>query len=99
MRPPRLSTKPSLPCSTRRTATSASGRPKGCRDRWDDLPIRESLKLQFRAEFFTAFNRPQLDNPNGQITNFNPVHPGGFSQISNTVDDNRDIQFGLKLVF
>ena len=51
------------------------------------------------AEFFNAFNRPQLDNPNGQITNFDPAHPGGFGQINNTVADNRDIQFGLKLVF
>jgi hypothetical protein len=63
------------------------------------FPIHEALKLQFRAEFFNAFNRPQLDNPNGQITNFDPANPGSFGNITNTVADNRDIQFGLKLVF
>jgi hypothetical protein len=63
------------------------------------FPIHEALKLQFRAEFFNAFNRPQLDNPNGQITNFDPANPGSFGNITNTIADNRDIQFGLKLVF
>jgi hypothetical protein len=57
-----------------------------------NFPIHEDLRLQFRAEFFNAFNRPQLDNPNGQIG-------GSFGNITNTVMDNRDIQFGLKLVF
>jgi carboxypeptidase family protein len=64
-----------------------------------NFPIHESLKLQFRAEFFNAFNRPQLGNPDGTITNFDPANPGSFGNITNTIADNRDIQFGVKLVF
>jgi hypothetical protein len=56
------------------------------------------MKLQFRAEFFNAFNRPQL-GPDGTITSFDPNQFGTFGTISNTIADNRDIQFGLKLVF
>jgi carboxypeptidase family protein/TonB-dependent receptor-like protein len=63
------------------------------------FPIHESLKLQFRAEFFNAFNRPQLGTPDGTITSFDPANPGSFGNITYTVADNRDIQFGLKLVF
>jgi len=44
-----------------------------------------------------AFNRPQLDNPDGTITSFRA--PGSFGNITDTIADNRDIQFGLKLVF
>jgi hypothetical protein len=57
------------------------------------------MKLQFRAEFFNAFNRPQLGTPDGTITSFDPNQFGTFGTISNTIADNRDIQFGLKLVF
>ncbi len=57
------------------------------------------MKLQFRAEFFNAFNRPQLGTPDGTITSFDANQFGTFGTISNTIADNRDIQFGLKLVF
>jgi len=63
------------------------------------FPIHESLKLQFRAEFFNAFNRPQLGTPDGTITSFDPTNLGSFGNITYTVADNRDVQFGLKLVF
>lgn len=56
------------------------------------FPIRERMKLEFRAEFFNAFNRPQLANPNATIGD-------SFGQIQSTVADNRDIQFGVKFVF
>jgi hypothetical protein len=56
------------------------------------FPLRERMKLEFRAEFFNAFNRPQLANPNATIGD-------SFGQIQSTVADNRDVQFGLKFVF
>jgi len=31
-------------------------------------PIRERVQLQFRAEFFNAFNKPQLGEPNSSVT-------------------------------
>jgi hypothetical protein len=64
-----------------------------------NFPIRDSMKLQFRAEFFNAFNRPQLGTPDGTITSFDLNQLGTFGTISNTIADNHDIQFGLKLVF
>jgi Two component regulator propeller len=59
----------------------------------------EALYSMGRAEFFNAFNRPQLGNPDSTITSFDPSNLGSFGNITNTVADNRDIQFGLKLVF
>jgi hypothetical protein len=48
-----------------------------------NFPIHESIKLQFRAEFFNAFNRPQLGTPDGTITSFDPnrLGPSGPSRI------------------
>jgi hypothetical protein len=56
------------------------------------FPLRERMKLEFRAEFFNAFNRPQLANPDATIGD-------SFGQIQSTVADNREVQFGLKFVF
>jgi len=33
------------------------------------------------------------------ITSFDPTNLGSFGNITYTVADNRDVQFGLKLVF
>ena len=56
--------------------------------------LTERTLLEFRAEFFNLFNTPQFGLPNT-----NPDVPGGAS-ISNTLPDNqREIQFGLKLSF
>jgi hypothetical protein len=56
------------------------------------FPIHEQTKVEFRAEFFNAFNRPQLANPNATIGD-------AFGQVQSTIADNREIQFGLKFVF
>ena len=54
--------------------------------------ITESKMLQFRAEFFNAFNHAQFLNPN------NDGSSDSFGVIS-TDRGMRIIQFGLKLLF
>ena len=49
-------------------------------------------KLQFRAEFFNAFNRVNLGLPNNNLAS------GAFGQIT-SASDARIIQFGLKFSF
>ncbi len=57
-----------------------------------DTPIRESLQVQFRAEFFNTFNNVNFGTPNSNLaaTNFGTISSAGPS---------REIQFGLKLLF
>jgi hypothetical protein len=57
------------------------------------IPIRESFNAEFRAEFFNAFNRPQLGNPNATFNG------GSFGVITSQANAPRIIQFGLKLNF
>jgi hypothetical protein len=49
--------------------------------------------VEFRAEFFNAFNHAQFSNPD------NSGFSGTFGQITKTRQDNRIIQFGLKFYF
>ena len=69
-----------------------------------DFSITERYRLQFRAEFFNAFNHPNFSNP-GPFVGF----PGTF-QVNSTLSpilgtdsggpgDPREIQFALKLFF
>ena len=64
----------------------------------------ERFRLQFRTEFFNAFNHPNFENPGPSVGN-----PGSF-KLSNTLapilgsdsggpGDPREIQFALKLYF
>ena len=55
--------------------------------------IREDAQLQFRAEFYNAFNHPQFSNPG---TAFGPSN---FGVITQTSVAPRLIQFGLKYLF
>ncbi len=52
--------------------------------------LHETLKLQFRAEMFNAFNHANFYKPDGNLTD------STFGVISATLPP-RDIQFGLKL--
>jgi hypothetical protein len=77
---------------------------------WDlsvfkQFKFTERWQLQFRAEFFNAFNHPNFANPNANIAS-----PGSFGKVSNTLapilgtdsggpGDPREIQFALKLYF
>ena len=58
-----------------------------------NFDIREIALIQFRFEFFNFLNTPAFSNPNAVYDSAN------FGTISSTKHDNRQIQFGLKLVF
>lgn len=60
------------------------------------FPIRESWRLEFRSEFFNAFNHANFTNPNSTYT---AAQLQSFGKAFNTVTDPRDIQFALKLYF
>jgi hypothetical protein len=49
--------------------------------------------VQFRAEFFNAFNRVQFSGPNGTVDN------SAFGTVSGQANGPRQIQLALKLIF
>ena len=57
-------------------------------------PVREGHTLQFRAEFFNAFNHPNFQNPAIQRNT-----PGTFGTITAQAGNPRIIQFALKYAF
>jgi len=66
-----------------------------------DLSIRkifnlsERFRLEFRTEFFNAFNHPVFSQPDNNIDD----GPGATGVITSTVIPQRQIQFALKLEF
>ena len=78
-----------------------------------NFPIRESVKLQFRAEFFNIFNSPNFNPPVNSLTAstaFLPSTPGGAfptqagrvqgpGALTSLAAPMRQIQFGLKFLF
>jgi hypothetical protein len=54
--------------------------------------LNERFKLQFRSELFNAFNHPNFDGPDRDVTS------GSYGVISGA-SDGREIQFALKLLF
>ena len=58
--------------------------------------IKEAWRLEFRSEFFNAFNHANFTNPNATFT---PAGLGSFGRSTATVTDPREIQFALKLYF
>lgn len=70
-----------------------------------EFHFKERYRLQFRGEFFNAFNHPNFANPNANIAN-----PGSFGLVTSTLapilgagsggpGDPREIQLALKLYF
>lgn len=64
---------------------------------WDvamekDFQLRETWRLQFRTEFFNAWNHAQFMNPDSTVGDAN------FGQVT-SARDAREIQFGLKLLW
>ncbi len=65
------------------------------------IRILENHSIQFRTEFFNAFNHPQFSNPNygpGATYALPNVRSGAFGQITSTSNP-RVIQFALKYSF
>jgi hypothetical protein len=67
-------------------------------DNWDmsvakTFKIKESQTVEFRTEFFNAFNHPQFGNPAANVA------LGSFGQIGATSVNPRLIQFALKYLF
>ena len=54
---------------------------------------KEGLNVQFRTEFFNAFNHPSLNQPNRFLDTTS------FGTITSTLLENRQIQFGLKIQY
>lgn len=57
------------------------------------FPVRESMKLEFRSEFFNLTNHPNFGNPNVSMDS------ASFGQINTTTVNARIIQFALKALF
>jgi len=55
-------------------------------------PVTEKVRLQLRAEFLNAFNRPQLGGISTSVTNIN------FGQVT-TVSGNRQVQLSVRIEF
>jgi hypothetical protein len=68
-----------------------------------ETPIKEQMRLQFRAEFFNLFNHANFALPNASV--FLQANNGGatvnptFGKITATTTSSRQIQFALKLLF
>jgi len=62
------------------------------------FPIRETMRFEFRAEAFNAFNHANFSNPNSFFAPFT-LGPGGFGYITNTIGDPRELQLALKFYF
>lgn len=58
-----------------------------------NFAIRESKSLQFRAEFFNAFNRVRFGGPGSQVDS------GNFGVVGGQGNGPRQIQLALKLIF
>jgi hypothetical protein len=64
-----------------------------------DTPIKERISLQFRAEFFNIFNTATFSTPGVSGSSGNVLGSPGFGYSSTTATAERQIQFGLRLVF
>ena len=68
---------------------------------FDFSVIKNTGPLQFRAEFFNLFNRPDFAPPLQHLALFNPdgTPTTGAGLITSTVQPSREIQLAVKLLF
>lgn len=66
-----------------------------------NIPIREALKAQFRAEFFNIVNHPNFQSPNDNRVILNPdgSSPANAGAITLMNTTSRQIQFALKFTW
>jgi hypothetical protein len=66
-----------------------------------ETKIRESMNLQFRAEFFNIFNRANFGLPVATVFSSatGPVENSQFGKITSIVGTPRQVQLALKLIF
>ena len=62
-----------------------------------NFTIKERFRTQLRADAFNIFNHPQFGFPNQNINTTNPAATD--TSITNTINDNRDLQLSLRVVF
>ena len=58
------------------------------------IPVKETARLEFRSEFFNAFNRVNFALPNNNV-----LVPATLGTITSTAAGPRVVQFALKLSF
>ncbi|MBV9508492.1 MAG: TonB-dependent receptor [Acidobacteriia bacterium] len=63
-----------------------------------DTRVSERANLEFRAEFFNLFNRPNFGTPNAIVFSGTAIS-GSAGLITTTATTSRQIQFGMKLIF
>ncbi len=64
--------------------------------------LTETLRAQFRSEFFNIFNTPQFDQPGGgtiEAAGRPLITRPNAAVIARTISDARVIQLGMKLIF
>jgi hypothetical protein len=61
--------------------------------------VTEGSRVQFRAEFFNLFNRPNFGSPTTSLWSSNGRPSTNAGRISSTRTSARQIQFGLKYIF
>lgn len=68
---------------------------------YKNTSISETMKLQFRAEFFNLFNRTNFAIPDNLVifTSEQSTVPANFGRITRTTSTSRQIQLGLKFIF
>ena len=64
-----------------------------------DFDVSENNRVQFRAEFFNLFNRPNFGAPETDIFTRSGGLDKNAGRIEETITSARQIQFGLKFIF